>query len=532
MATTALVSPKHKAFAIPFDQGIANLIPAAKSFSHPEHGSMLLVPHTRDTTRLARNMGYTTPAPILAQYNWNNDTPFKTQMTTAALATMHPRGYVLSEMGTGKTRAILHAINFLIATGEIRSALVAAPLSTLTSVWDMEVFKHFRHLTTSVLYGTKKQRLKALAFQAQIYIINHDGVETILPELLSKQEIDFVVIDELAAYRNATTDRWKAMNLLVNGGMKKGSALPLASKPFAWGLTGSPTPNEPADAWGQCRLLSPARVPVHFKQFKRQTMLQMSQFRWVPRHEANDIVFEAMQPAVRYKRDDCVELPETSYQDRQVPLSAEQSRVYKQLMQKLKIGFQEGTVTAANEGVLFSKLLQITTGWVYTTDKKVVALPNQERVDALLEVIDEASTKVIVFVDFTYAAGQLHEILTRNRIHSSLVTGEVPRNARDHIFNAFQNSYSPRVIVAHPRCMAHGLTLTAANTIVWFSPTTSLETYEQACARITRPGQTQKSLIVHLTGTPVETKLYRQLQRRAKTQGALLEMFESQEHET
>lgn len=531
MATTALVSPKRKAFAIPFDQGIANLIPAAQPFKHPEHGSMLLVPHTRDTTRLARNMGYATPAPILTQYDWNNDTPFKTQMTTAALVTMHPRGYVLSEMGTGKTRGVLHALNFLFMTGEIRSAIVAAPLSTLTSVWDMEVFKYFRHLSTSVLYGTKAQRIKALNVPAHIYIINHDGIETILPELLAKKELDFVVVDELAAYRNATTNRWKAMNLLVNGGMKKGSALPLASKAFAWGLTGSPTPNEPADAWGQCRLLSPSRVPVHYKQFKRQTMMQVSQFRWVPRHEANDIVHEAMQPAVRYTRNECIELPETSYQDRQVPLSAEQNRVYQQLMKKLKIGFKEGTVTAANEGVLFSKLLQITCGWVYTTDKKVVALPNQERVDALLEILDEASGKVIVFVDFTHAAEQLNDILLKCKVRSTLVTGDVPRNARDNIFNAFQNSPNPRVIVAHPKCMAHGLTLTAANTIVWFSPTTSLETYSQACARITRPGQTQKSLIVHLTGTPVETKLYRQLQRRAKTQGSLLEMFESQEHE-
>jgi SNF2 family DNA or RNA helicase len=109
------------------------------------------------------------------------------------------------------------------------------------------------------------------------------------------------------------------------------------------------------------------------------------------------------------------------------------------------------------------------------------------------------------------------------------VTGETPANARNHIFNAFQSAAFPRVLVAHPKCMAHGLTLTAANTICWFTPTTSLETYEQACARITRPGQTRKSLIVHLTGTPVESKLYKRLQQKATTQGALLELFELEE---
>jgi SNF2 family DNA or RNA helicase len=201
--------------------------------------------------------------------------------------------------------------------------------------------------------------------------------------------------------------------------------------------------------------------------------------------------------------------------------------VYTELMKKLKMGFQEGTVLAANEAVLMSKLLQIASGWVYTTDKKVVALDNQVRIDALLEILDEADGKVIVFVDFIHAAKQLDQILVTAGVNSSLVTGETPAHIRNNVFNAFQNQNSPRVLLAHPRCMAHGLTLTAADTIVWFTPTTSLETYEQACARITRPGQTRKTMIIHLTGTAVESKLYRRLQQKASTQGTLLEMFES-----
>jgi len=519
----AQVSAKHKVFMIPFDQGLANIVPGAKSYN----GSLIL-PHTKDTTRLARNIGHAVPAPIITQYDWNGDSPFRTQMVTAAMLTMQPRAYVLSEMGTGKTRATLHAANFMFLTQEIARALVIAPLSTLVQVWDKEVFRYFNHLSTGVLHGSKAQRLKVLAQDHHIYIINHDGVETILPDLIARG-FDLAVIDELAAFRNARTDRWKALNLLVNGGMRKGSALPIQPIPYAWGLTGSPTPNEPADAWGQCRLLSPAKVPPYFKQFKRQTMTQVSQFKWIPRPEANEIVYDAMQPAVRYKRDECVELPETSYQDRAVQLSADQKRVYSELMKKLKLGFQEGTVTAANEGVLFSKLLQIAAGWVYTTDRKVVNLNSQDRVDQLLEVLDEAEGKVIVFADFIHVAEELQDILLKSKVRSSLVTGDTPANARNHIFNAFQSAAFPRVLVAHPKCMAHGLTLTAANTIVWFTPTTSLETYEQACARITRPGQTRKSLIVHLTGTPVESKLYRRLQQKATTQGALLELFESQE---
>lgn len=508
---------------IPFDQGLANIVPGARQYD-----SSIILPHTRDTVRLARNMGHVVPAPIITQYDWNSDTPFRTQMTTAAMLTMQQRAYVLSEMGTGKTRATLHAANFLMMQGDVKRALVIAPLSTLVHVWDREIFRYFNHLSTGVLHGSKAQRLKVLAQDHHIYIINHDGVQTILADLIARG-FDLAVVDELAAFRNARTDRWKAINLLINGGMRKGSALPIQPIQFAWGLTGSPTPNEPADAWGQCRLLSPNKVPPYFKQFKRATMTQVSQFKWIPRHDANDIVFEAMQPAVRYKRDDCVELPEVSFQNRQVSLSKDQQRVYSEMIKKLKLGFQEGTVTAANEGVLFSKLLQVAAGWVYTTDRKVVHLDNQARIDSLLEVLDEAEGKVIVFADFIHAAHEIQNILLKSKIHSALVTGETPASQRNLIFNSFQSAAFPRVLVAHPKCMAHGLTLTAANTIVWFTPTTSLETYEQACARITRPGQTRKQLIVHLTGTPVESKLYRRLQQKANTQGALLEMFEFKE---
>lgn len=515
--TTALVSAKHKRFAIPFDQGIANLVPSATKFDHPDLGEMLLVPHTRDTTRLARNLGFVTPAPILTQYDWNGDVPFRTQKVTAALLTMQSRAFVLSEMGTGKTRATLHALNYLMLCGDVKRAIVVAPLSTLTQVWDKEIFRYFNHLSVGILHGTKAQRLKVLKEEHDVYVINHDGVETILADLAKRNDIGCVVVDELATYRNARTARWKALNSLCGG------------RDYVWGLTGSPTPNAPTDAYAQVKLLNPTRVPKYFKQFQRSTMIQISQFKWINKQEANDVVYDAMQPAVRYKRDDCVELPEVSYQNRVTPLSADQTRVYSEMMKKLKLGFQEGTVTAANEGVLFSKLLQITCGWVYTTDRRVVRLDNQPRIDQLLEILDEAEGKVIVFVDFTHAADALYQILLSHGVPVSLVTGAVPAHARNAIFSSFQDQVLPRVLVAHPKCMAHGLTLTSANTIVWFSPSSSLETYEQACARITRPGQTRKSLIVHLTGTPVETKLYRRLQQRASLQGALLELFESQE---
>lgn len=515
MATVAQVSQKHRRFGLPFDAALANVVPGSI-----RHADKVIVPHTIETTRIARNLGYRVPAPIMSQYDWVGTTPFKTQRITAAMLTMNRRAYVLSEMGTGKTRAACFAFDWMMREDVIRKVLIVAPLSTLTLVWARELAIYFPHITHGILHSSdRKKRLKVLAHDYDCYIVNHDGVKTILPELKARQDIDLVLIDEIATFRNGSTDRWKALNALLQG------------RAYAWGLTGSPTPNDPTDAWAQCRLLTPNAVPKFFGRFKRETMRQVSQFTWIPQPDALDKVYAAMQPAVRFRRDDCLELPPVSYVGRLTPLSPLQDQVYKKLIKVLRVSFAQGEVTAANEGVLFSKLLQIGSGFVYTKDKGIVDLDPKPRLKELMEVIDQSVGKVIVFVDFIHAVKRVTEVLKASGYAPALVTGETSKSDRDRIFGAFQNEAKPRILVAHPKCMAHGLTLTSASTIVWYTPTTSLETYEQACARITRPGQTQKSLIVHLTGTAIEAKLYKRLQKRAKLQGSLLEMFEEGDKE-
>ena len=472
------------------------------------------VPHNTETTRLLRNLGYVVPAPIITQYAWpDNPPPFKTQKITAALLMMNPRAYVLSEMGTGKTRAALFACDHMLRTSEIKRVLVVAPLSTLSQVWEREIFQYFHHWSAGVVYGTRNKRRKVLAESHQFYIINHDGIQTVEKELAA-MKFDVIIVDEVGAFRNKSTERWKKLNKLV-----------LRTR-YVWGMTGSPTPNAPTDAWGLAKLITPSKAPRYMKEFRDKTMTQITQFKWFAKPDANDKVFAMLQPAVRYKRDDCVELPPVSYKIIDIEDSLQIKTTYKKMMTALKAAFLEGRITAANEGVLFMKLLQIACGWVYTEKKGVVRLDNTERVNEVRNIIDDSLGKVIVFANFTHAAEGLHERLLKSHPSTSLITGKASKRMRDQIFGAFQNSDSPRVLVAHPQCMAHGLTLTAANTIVWFTPTTSLETYEQANARITRPGQDKKSLIIHLQSQPIERKIYKRLQQKGSLQGALLDMFD------
>ena len=104
-----------------------------------------------------------------------------------------------------------------------------------------------------------------------------------------------------------------------------------------------------------------------------------------------------------------------------------------------------------------------------------------------------------------------------------LLAIRTPANDQKHSIY-FQNTSSVKALVAHPVCMSHGLTLTAADTIVWFSPTTSLETFEQANARIRRIGQRHRQQIIMLQSTPAERAIYARLRSKRDAQNNVLEL--------
>lgn len=504
---------------IPWRQDLASLIPHARRLAH-EGSDLLLIPNRHDEAKLARNLGVPVPAPIMTRYDWAGQKPWDIQKTTAALLTESPRCYVLSTMGTGKTRAAIFAADYLMQAGAVKRVLIVAPLSTLTSVWEQELFRVLPTSRVSVLYGDRAKRHKALAQDADYYVVNHHGMALLGPALIERR-FDVVIIDELAVFRSKSTQLWKAANAVVNA-EKHAPA-------YTWGLTGSPTPNAPTDAWAQVRLLTPSRVARTMTQFRDQTMRQISLFKWIARPEANDTVLAAMQPSVRFTRDDVAELPPTSYVNRDVKLDGDTAKAYRMLSDKMRIVTNAGqSVTAVNEGVLQSKLMQVALGYVYTDKGTTYKLSGTARLDALKEVIDETDRKVIVFVPFIHALEGVAEFLQKHGLSVAVVNGSTPQGARTKIFRAFQEDAAPRVLVAHPQCMAHGLTLTAANTIVWYGPTNSLEIYEQANARITRPGQTAKTLIAHIGGSPVEKLAYARLRAKGKMQGLLLELFKTQ----
>lgn len=517
------VTPDAKHVVVPWQQDLASLIPRAREMAYGGE-RMLVVRNNHDEAKLCRNLGVAVPAPILTRYDWktgDNRAPWDIQKTTAALLTESPRAYVLSTMGTGKTRAALFAADYLLRSKVCKRVLIAAPLSTLTPVWETELFRVFPGRKVKVLYGERARRVKLLAEDAEFYIVNHHGLDLLKDELRVKG-FDILIIDELATFRNKSTKLWKSASTVVEApGMQ-----------YVWGLTGSPTPNAPTDAWAQIRLLTPARTSRTMAQFQDQTMRKITAFKWVRRPEANNLVFAAMQPSVRYTLDDVMELPPTVYLDRDIKLEPDAAKAYKMLYDKMRMLTQDGrSITAVNEGVLQSKLLQVACGFIYTDKGTVYALPNNARLEALEGVVNESERKVIVFVPFIHALNGVADYLRKKNHSVAVVYGATSRAVRDRTFRNFQDTDLPNVIVAHPQCMSHGLTLTAATTTCWYSPTNSLEIYEQANARTVRPGQTCKTLIAHLAGTQVERLTYKRLRDKGRMQGMLLDLFANQELE-
>lgn len=514
-----IIVPKKRAVILRprTPEQILTIIPTAKRL-RVKGKDFVAVPHKVNETRVLRNLGFEVPSPIRQHYDWPcRYTPFKAQMEAAAFLSMYDRAFNLSELGTGKSLASLWAYDYLRREGVFHKALIIAPLSTLERTWADELFNHFPHLTCAVLHGTKSKRLKLLEQDVDLYIINHDGLPIVVDALKKRKDIDLVIIDEVAqCARNATTNRWKALNTIVN------KQTPRA----CWGMTGTPTPNDPTDAWAQCRLIVPERVPPYFNRFKSQVMRQITNFVWMPKKEAVDIVYSVMQPSVRYTRDECVDLPPLMYETRDVALTKQQEKAYTEMMKRLKTQADDGEITAVNEAVKMAKLIQIACGIAYGDSNNMIVLDASPRIKAVHEIVESAEGKVIVFVPFVSAVNMVADELKRllGDIEAvAVIHGGVGKGDRDTIFSKFQKGKDLKVLVAQPAAMSHGLTLTAASTIVWYSCVTSNEVFEQANGRINRPGQKMNNFIIMLEGTAVERRIYARLKNKQKLQGALLD---------
>jgi SNF2 family DNA or RNA helicase len=243
------------------------------------------------------------------------------------------------------------------------------------------------------------------------------------------------------------------------------------------------------------------------------------------RDTATDIVYRALQPAIRFTKEQCLDLPDMVYTKRMVELTAQQKKYYKKLKDQMIMEITGEQITAVNSAVSMNKLLQISAGAVYTDDGSVLEFDTKNRYRVLREVIDESSQKVLVFVPFKHVIDILSDKLRSEGLSTEIIRGDVPAHRRTDRFKKFQTTDDPQVLIIQPQAAAHGVTLTRANTVVWWGPTSSLETYEQANARVHRSGQKHKTTVVQLQGSNAERHVYRLLDNRIDVHTKLIDLY-------
>ena len=465
--------------------------------------------------RLVRLYGEA-PSPMSNEYDWPGlYTPFVHQKTTASYLALRDRVFCFNEAGTGKTSSVIWAADYLMTQKQIKRVLVICPLSIMYSAWQADIFKTAMHRTVAVAYGDANKRKKIINGEYEFVIINFDGVG-IVREEISKAGFDLIVIDEANAYKTVSTNRWKTLAKLITPSTK------------LWMLTGTPASQSPMDAFGLARLINPSGVPKYVTAWRDRVMKQITRFKWVPKSTAQTDVYNALQPAIRFEKAQCLDLPEVVYQTREIPLTSQVRKYYVELKNELLIEAAGENVSAVNAAAKLSKLLQISGGAVYTDTKEVVEFDVSPRLNALMEVLEETIHKVIVFVPYTHTIELVSKHLSSQGVINEVINGAVSARERSEIINRFQTQVDPRVLVIQPQAASHGVTLTAADTVVFWSPVMSVETYLQCIARIDRVGQKNSMTVVHLQGSEAERKVYQMLQGKVNMHESLVELYKQE----
>jgi SNF2 family DNA or RNA helicase len=485
--------------------------------SKPLGSNEVLVRWGVEEAQILSNMGVkNVPSPIIGKYDWPGlYRPFEHQKTTASFLTLHRRAFCFNEQGTGKTSSVIWAADYLMKVGLIKRVLVLCPLSIMSSAWEGDLFKFAVHRTCAIAHSySKDKRRKAVLSDAEFVICNFDGLE-IVKDDVKNGGFDLIVVDEANSYKNVSTKRWRTFNSIIRPEM------------WVWMLTGTPAAQVPTDAYGLAKIINPGGVPKFFGAFRDQVMRKITTFKWIPKSEAQQIVHRVLQPAIRFTKEECLDLPEMTYTSRHVPLTAQQDKYYEKLRKNMMVYAANEEITTVNAAANLNKLLQLSCGAVYSDSGEVVAFDAKNRIAALLEVIEEASHKVIVFAPFRHAIDILSEELTANNVSCEVIHGGISATKRTDIFAKFQNDKTPQVLVIQPQAAAHGVTLHAANVVVWWGPITSIETYLQANARVHRAGQRNPCTVVHLEGSPVERRIYKMLSEKVDIHEKLVDLYKN-----
>ena len=380
-----------------------------------------------------------------------------------------------------------------------------APKNVAQNVWAQECTKwdHTKDIRCSVILGTLKQRKAALCKDADLYIINRENVVWLLEELGGDLSMfDMVIIDELSSFKSPSAKRWKALKKAI---MKVRYIL---------GLTGTPAPNSYLDLWPQVFLLDGGeRLGKRITDYRMRYFTMGAHkghivYEWNLRIGAQDAINRKLSDlCLSMSAEDWLDLPPIIYNTVPVQMDKAGRATYDafkkdKVLPLLKEGDSYQTldpnkaeeveqmtsmVMAENAAVVGGKLLQMANGSVYDDGKSVIPI-HDAKLEALAELVDtNAGNNLLVFYAYQHDKERIMEKFPQAREFTG------PQDVVD-----WNNGKVP-MLLCHPASTGHGLNLQqGGHIIVWFGLTWSLELYQQANARLPRPGQKQSVIIHHL----------------------------------
>lgn len=448
------------------------------------------------------------------------------QLEAAKHALGNPGCALFLEPGLGKTSVTLACLKTLLKGKHIKRALVIAPLRVCYSVWPKEVEKwdDFKGLKVAVLHGPKKA--DALNSDAQICVINPEGLPWLVAQKAKLKGFDALVIDESTKFKNRDTQRFQLVT---------GSIMPNAK--WRWILTGTPAPNRLQDLWAQMFIVDQGeRLGRYITHFRRDYFFEVwNGFarEYTPRPDAASRIREKIQDVAMYlAATDHLKMPELITNEILVTLSPSTWKLYKTLEKNSVAVLRDAKISVAQKSAVQMKLRQITGGSVYN-DANGASIVDVAKYDALSDLIDEQNGQpLLVAVGFQHEAREMQTRMKKEfGLEVPYLGGGMSAKFGDDVATRWNAGELP-VLLAHPASVAHGLNLQAGgHAVAWFTPTWSLEEYLQFNARVWRQGQKSDTVVVHhLTATDtVDEIVFAALAAKKNVQQSLLDELKKQE---
>lgn len=436
--------------------------------------------------------------------------PMAHQLTTVEFLLTTQRGFVLNGLGTGKTPAALWAIDNLMKWGVHKKVLVVSTKTSLHATWAKQILEFTPHIPFVVLEGSRDKKKKDAERENGIFIINHDSAV-----MLDGIHFDLVVVDESTKVKS-----WKAARTQAILRLAKSSAL--------WLMTGNVAPQAPTDAYGQIKLIRNGKY-MAFGSFKDMTMKQLSQFRWIPKKDAAEIVARECKPSICFRSEDCLDLPEFTTVDISVAPEKEASDFLRDLIKDDAAMLGDDMIKPINAAALSQKVLQVCEGGIYMgtgPERTFRKVSFDSMYNAVEEIVENADTPVLILGNYVETSRAIFNKLVEDGVEARFINGDTSSNDKMTTCSDFQEG-KVKVLVAITKCVAHSITLTAARFLVWLSPPMSLDDYGQARKRIYRKGQTLKCVEYRLSGHPRASYYYKRLDTGVSLSDTILELLKN-----